>query len=105
MQAAHYGAPVILVTGDEAAVAEAHDFLGEVECVAVKRGIGRNTCEMYDPEQSRQRIREAAKRAVEPLPRRRPAVPGCIRRLCRLLYTDLHPLGSLRQRAGVGQTS
>ena len=64
MQAAHYGAPVVLVTGDEAAVTEAHNFLGEVETVAVKRGIGRQQCEMYDPEESRAKIREAARIAV-----------------------------------------
>lgn len=90
MQAAHYGAPVILVTGDEAAIAEAHDFLGEVECVAVKRGIGRNTCEMYDPDRSRQLIRAAAKRAVErfrsgdhPYRLYTPALPA----VCTLTYT------------------
>lgn len=83
MQAAHYGAPVILVTGDEAAVAEARDFLGEVECVAVKRGIGRNRCVLYGAQDCRAEIRAAAKRAVENLradreryPLYRPGLPA-----------------------------
>ena len=62
--AAHNGAPMIFVTGDEAAVAEAHDFFGNIGCVAVKRGIGRNACETYDIETSRKKIRAAAAKVV-----------------------------------------
>jgi len=62
--AAHNNAPLIFVTGDEAAVAEAHNFFGDIECVAVKRGIGRNKCETYDKDISRDKIRHAAARAV-----------------------------------------
>jgi D-amino peptidase len=65
MDAAYWDAPVILLTGDEAAVAEAHNFLGELECVAVKRGVGRNSCIMYDKDETRERIRAAAERAVK----------------------------------------
>jgi D-amino peptidase len=65
LSAAQWDAPVILLTGDEAAVAEAHNFLGELECVAVKRGVGRNQCVMYDKDESRARIRVAAERAVK----------------------------------------
>lgn len=65
LDAAYWDAPVILLTGDEAAVAEAHNFLGELECVAVKRGLGRNQCVMYEKDESRERIRAAAERAVK----------------------------------------
>jgi len=65
--AAHNDAPVILVTGDEAAVAEAHNFYGDIYCVAVKRGVGRNKCETYDKDESRKKIREAAAGAVRTL--------------------------------------
>ena len=65
MYAASCGAPVILLSGDEAAVREAQDFLGDIETAAVKRGIGRNRCIQYDPDDCRRRIREAARRAVE----------------------------------------
>jgi D-amino peptidase len=64
LDAARWDAPVILLTGDEAAVAEAHNFLEEPECVAVKRGVGRNDCIMYDKDECRERIRAAAERAV-----------------------------------------
>jgi D-amino peptidase len=64
MSAAYWNAPVILLTGDEAAVTEAHNFLGELECVAVKRGVGRNHCVMYGERESRAQIRSAAERAV-----------------------------------------
>ena len=64
LDAAYWDAPVILLTGDEAAVAEAHNFLGELECVAVKRGLGRNQCVMYEKDETRARIRSAAERAA-----------------------------------------
>ena len=65
MWAAYQDAPVILATGDEALAAEAHNFFGDIECVAVKRAIGRNKCETYDKEMSRDKIRRAAKKAAE----------------------------------------
>jgi D-amino peptidase len=65
MLAACWDAPVILLTGDEAAVVEAYNFLGELECVAVKRGVGRNQCIMYDERGTRERIRSAAERSVK----------------------------------------
>ena len=64
MDAAHHNAPVIFLSGDEAAVREAHDFLGEIETVAVKRGIGRNRCVLYDGDDCRRKIKEGVKRAV-----------------------------------------
>lgn len=67
IQAAHYNAPVILVTGDEAAVTEAHAFLGEIEEVTVKRSIGRNSCRLYNSAETRKKIREAAMTAVNNL--------------------------------------
>ena len=62
--ASYNDAPLILVTGDEAAVAEAHNFLGDIESVAVKRGIGRNKCETYDKDTSREKIQKKASKAV-----------------------------------------
>jgi len=69
MWAAHQDAPVVLVTGDEAAITEAHNFFGDIECVAVKRGIGRQKCETYDKDASRDKIHRAATRAVSSLNR------------------------------------
>jgi len=60
-----YGVPVVLVTGDEATCAEAHDFLGEaVVTVAVKKGLGINCCQMIAPRKARAMIREAAAKAL-----------------------------------------
>jgi len=60
-----YHVPVILVTGDRAACAEAQEFFGDIEVVAVKEGLGRNKARCLAPECAHQRIREAAARAVQ----------------------------------------
>lgn len=60
-----YGAPVVLVTGDEAVTAEARALLGEIETVAVKEGVGRTAARCLHPEAARQQIRQAAERAVK----------------------------------------
>lgn len=59
-----YGAPVVLVTGDEAVTAEARALLGEIETVAVKEGVGRTAARCLHPEAARRQIRQAAERAV-----------------------------------------
>ena len=41
MLAAHFGAPVLMVSGDEAACFEARQFLGPIETAAVKRHLNR----------------------------------------------------------------
>jgi len=60
-----YGAPVVLVTGDEAVTAEARALLGEIETVAVKEGVGRTAARCLHPDVARQQIRQAAERAVK----------------------------------------
>ena len=58
--------PVVMVTGDEAACAEARDFLGnEIETVAVKKGLSREGALMLAPKRARQLICEGAARAVK----------------------------------------
>jgi D-amino peptidase len=65
--AKHYGVPVGLVTGDDKTAEEAEDEFGkaEVETVAVKQGIDRFTADNLPLSEARDRIRTAAKRAVE----------------------------------------
>jgi D-amino peptidase len=63
--AGHFGVPVGLVTGDQAACDEARTLLGEVETVAVKEGISRSAAICLPPDEARLRIREAAARAVQ----------------------------------------
>lgn len=61
----HFNIPMIMISGDEAACSEARNFLGDIKTVAVKKGIGRNKVELYDPDLSRKKIQQAVKEAVE----------------------------------------
>jgi D-amino peptidase len=74
--AAHFDVPVIAVTGDEAAVAEARDLLGDMECAAVKRGIGRSCAHCLSIPEAHKRIREAVMNAVRNPARFKPWKPA-----------------------------
>jgi D-amino peptidase len=63
----HFGVPVIMISGDQTACAEAVALLGTVEAAVVKQARGRMAAECLPPEVSRQKIREAAARAVRGL--------------------------------------
>src|SRR5436853_319173 len=65
--AAIEGAPVVLFTGDAAAVSEMHSFVTEVEGVVVKEGLSTKSARSLHPEESCSRIRTGACRAVERL--------------------------------------
>ncbi len=72
--AGHFGVPTLLVTGDEAACAEAREFFPGIETVAVKQGRGRNHATCLHPERAQQLIREAAARAVKLVGKLKPFV-------------------------------
>jgi D-amino peptidase len=75
--AAHFGVPVIAVSGDEATAAEAKALLGnEVECAVVKRGIGRNIAHCWSIAEAHQRIREAVANAMRKMDRFSPWKPA-----------------------------
>jgi D-amino peptidase len=63
--AGHFNVPVIAVTGDEAAEAEARRLLGEIPCAAVKRAVGRNRARCLSVQAAHKRIAEAIGQAVE----------------------------------------
>jgi len=63
----HFAAPVIAITGDQSACAEATVLLGAVETVIVKRATGRNSAECLSPEVTQDKIRKVVKRAVKRL--------------------------------------
>jgi D-amino peptidase len=63
-----FDCPVALFTGDAAAVSQMHEFVLEVEGVAVKDGLGRQAARSLHPRAARERIRAGARRAVERLP-------------------------------------
>lgn len=61
----HFGIPIVLVTGDEAACREAREFLDEhLVTVSVKTGFSRESCRMVPPERAHERIRAGAKEAM-----------------------------------------
>lgn len=72
---ANYGVPVIMVSGDEAACAEARQFFGNVECAAVKRGVGRNNALALDSVIALKLIRDAACRSISLIGAAKPFSP------------------------------
>lgn len=63
----HYDAPVIMLSGDQTACAEAKELLGPLETAVVKRASGRFSAECLPPEVAQQVICDAATRAVRRL--------------------------------------
>ncbi len=56
--------PMLMVSGDVAACAEARAFFNPVETAAVKQGLGRNRADALPEEEAQALIREAARKAV-----------------------------------------
>jgi D-amino peptidase len=90
--AGNFGIPMLMVSGDEAACAEARQFFSPLETAAVKRGVGRNRAELVPLEEARARVREAARRAISLVGKARPLIPSKpmeVRlELCRADYCD-----------------
>ena len=63
----HFGVPVLLISGDQTACAEAAALLGDIETVAVKQARGRMAAECLAPEVAQEQILAAARRAVQRL--------------------------------------
>ena len=64
----HFGAPLIMISGDQTACAEARALMGDaLQTAVVKQARGRMAAECLPPELSRIKIREAAARAVRGL--------------------------------------
>lgn len=61
----HFGVPVIMISGDQTACAEATQLLGGLEIAVVKQATGRMTAECLPPATAQEHIREAAAQAVE----------------------------------------
>jgi len=67
-----FGVPVILLTGDDAAVKELRQIVPEAELVSVKEGLGRYSCLTLSAQAAQQMIREAARRAMARIGKVRP---------------------------------
>jgi len=62
--AGHFAVPLIMVSGDQTACAEAAELIQGIELAVVKQARGRMAAECLPLEVSHQRIREAAGRAI-----------------------------------------
>lgn len=60
----HFEVPVIMISGDQTACAEATEVLGQVETAVVKRASSRLAAECLPPEVAQEAIYSAATRAV-----------------------------------------
>ncbi len=67
-----YDIPVILLTGDNAAVEELRAIVPEAETAAVKEGLQRYACISLSAEAARAKIRESARRAMAKIGQVRP---------------------------------
>ncbi|GAB4546181.1 MAG: M55 family metallopeptidase [Anaerolineae bacterium] len=63
----HFEAPVIMLSGDQTACAEATGLLGEIETAVVKRATSRMAAECLSPEATQAAIQTAAVRAMRRL--------------------------------------
>lgn len=59
-----FGVPVIFLSGDQAACADAREFLPWAETVQVKRAIGRYAADSLSPQHARAAIKAGLKRAL-----------------------------------------
>ena len=61
-----------MISGDDAAVAEAKKIIGDLEGAVVKEAYGFHSAKTLTPEAARERIRDAVKRALQNRTRFRP---------------------------------
>ena len=73
LMAGHFNVPVVMISGDDVAVAEAKKLISaDVEGAVVKEAIGFHAAKTLTPEAARERIRDAVKRALQNRARFRP---------------------------------
>ncbi len=60
----HFDVPIILVTGDDIAIKEVKDFVGDVETVMVKEAMGFHSAKTMTPAAGAKAIRAASEKAV-----------------------------------------
>jgi D-amino peptidase len=70
--AAHYGVPVVLVTGDQSGCAETVDMLPDITTAVVKNSITRSAAASLHPRRACAVIRDAAERSLKTLDRVEP---------------------------------
>src|SRR6187455_2959747 len=75
--AGHFGTPIIMLSGDKAAVEEMREIVPNAEFAAVKEGLGRYVCISESAANSQRMIHDAAQRSVAKIGSIKPyTVPG-----------------------------
>jgi D-amino peptidase len=72
--AGYFGVPVVMISGDDAAVAETRGLIGNIEGAVVKRAISFHSAISMTPQAAQTLIREAARRGVSRRAELRPYV-------------------------------
>jgi D-amino peptidase len=62
--AGHFGVPVVMISGDDAIIAEAKKYIGDLEAAVVKRALSFHSAATLTPAAAYELIEETAKRAV-----------------------------------------
>ena len=70
--AGHFGVPVVMISGDDAAVQEAKEFIGDIEGAVVKWNYGFHSARTMVPEDAYDLIRERVRTALGQMNRFRP---------------------------------
>jgi D-amino peptidase len=65
--AGHFNVPVLMLTGDQTACAQASELLGPIETVVVKTAVSRMAAECLPPQVTQELIQTAASRAIKRL--------------------------------------
>ncbi|RKY86870.1 hypothetical protein DRQ09_05455 [candidate division KSB1 bacterium] len=65
--AGYFNVPVVFISGDKAVCEQAKSLFGDIETVAVKKGLGSNAALNLPPEKTRKLIKKGVKRALERL--------------------------------------
>ncbi len=65
--AGHFNVPVLMLTGDQTACAQASELLGNIETVVVKTALSRMAAECLPPQVTEELIQKAASQAVKRL--------------------------------------
>jgi D-amino peptidase len=72
--AGHFGVPVVMISGDDAAIAEVRSLVGNIEAFETKRTLGFHSANSITPEASIAGIGQKVKAALGRLPDFRPYV-------------------------------
>jgi D-amino peptidase len=71
-----FGAPVVMISGDQETIAQARELVPNIESAQVKEAIATTAARSFHPEAARARIRDATTRALKQLSEFKPVKPA-----------------------------